>query len=110
MHARIDKRYVLPTLWSSGKIFRGLCSGLFVEQSGIGHIKKLMNMNERVVILPQYKSFADLFVLLYTLNQHDIEIPFFVGNMEDTPRIGFIDMLLKGVGYINVKRTRDQST
>ena len=32
-----------------------------------------------------------------------------VGNMEDTPRVRFIDMLLKGVGYIHAKRSRDQS-
>ena len=32
-----------------------------------------------------------------------------VGNMEDTPRVRFIDMLLKGVGYIHARRSRDQS-
>ena len=36
-------------------------------------------------------------------------MPMTVGNMEDTPRVRFIDMLLKGVGYIHAKRSRDQS-
>ena len=40
---------------------------------------------------------------------HDIELPLTVGNMEDTPRVRFIDMLLKGVGYIHARRSRDQS-
>ena len=68
-----------------------------------------MHMNERVVLLPVYKSFADLFVLIYTLASHDIDIPFSVGNYEDIPRVKFIDMLLKGVGYIFARRSRDQS-
>ena len=109
MHCTIEKKYVLPLLWYSSKLFRKLASGLFVEQPGIEVIKKLMNMNERVVLLPQYKSFGDLFILLYTFAAHNIEIPLTVGNMEDTPRVRFIDMLLKGIGYIHARRSRDQS-
>ena len=109
MHCTIEKKYVLPLLWDSSKLFRNLSSGLFVEEPGIKVIKKLMNLNERVVLLPQYKSFADLFILLYTFAAHNIELPLTVGNMEDTPRVRFIDMLLKGVGYIHARRSRDQS-
>lgn len=68
-----------------------------------------MATNERVVLVPAYKSFSDLLVLLYTFAAHDIEIPFTVGNFEDTPRVKLIDMLLKGVGYITARRSRDQS-
>ena len=96
-------------LWYSSKLFRGISNGLFVEEPGIKVIKKLMHMNERVVLLPQYKSFADLFILLFTFAAHDIELPLTVGNMEDTPRVRFIDMLLKGIGYIHARRSRDQS-
>ena len=109
MHCTIEKKYVLPMLWYSSKLFRNLASGLFVEEPGIKVIKKLMNMNERVVLMPIYKSFADLFILLYTFAVHNIELPLTVGNMEDTPRVRFIDMLLKGVGYIHARRSRDQS-
>ena len=66
-------------------------------------------MNERVVLLPQYKSFADHFILLYTLAMHGIELPLTIGNMEDTPRVKIIDRILKGVGYIHALRSRDQS-
>ena len=52
MHCTIEKKYVLPLLWYSSKLFRNLASGLFVEEPGIKVIKKLMNMNERVVLLP----------------------------------------------------------
>lgn len=96
-------------LWSFNKIFRSLSQGLFVEQSGIKNIKDLMNQNERVVLMPQYKSFADFFILAYALAVHNIELPFTIGNMEDTPHIGLIDKLLKGTGYVFARRSRDQS-
>jgi len=66
-------------------------------------------MKERVVLLPTYKSFADLFILLYTLNSYKMETPFTIGNMEDIPHIALIEKLLKGVGYVKASRSRDQS-
>jgi len=32
-----------------------------------------------------------------------------VGNLEDTPRVRAVDSLLKGIGYIHARRSRDQS-
>ena len=66
-----------------------------------------MKNNERVVLIPQYKSFADLFILFYTLKTYGIKNVFSVGNMEDTPRVRAIDSLLKGIGYIHARRSRD---
>ena len=85
MHCTIEKRYVLPCLWYCSKIFRNLSQGLFVEEPGIQTIKKILHMNEKVILLPQYKSFADLFVLLYTLKYYNLETPFTIGNAEDIP-------------------------
>mmetsp|Transcript_8158 Transcript_8158/g.9821 ORF Transcript_8158/g.9821 Transcript_8158/m.9821 type:complete len:169 (+) Transcript_8158:1717-2223(+) len=109
LQCTIERRYFSPFLWTAGKIFRSLSQGLFVEQSGIKAIKSLMNKNERVVLMPQYKSFADFFIMLYAMAYHGIEPPFCVGNLEDTPHIRLIDMLLKGSGYMMVRRSRDQS-
>ena len=67
MHCTIQKKFVLPTIWQANKLLRHLTSGLFVEEPGINTIKKLINLNERVILIPQYKSFADLFVLHYAL-------------------------------------------
>lgn len=64
-------------------------------------------MKERVVLLPTYKSFVDLFILLYTLKSYEMETPFTVGNMEDIPQITVIEKLLKGVGYVKARRSRD---
>ena len=57
--------------------------------------------------MPQYKSFTDLFILFYMLSVYGIEIPFTVGNQEDTPRITVVDAALKRIGYINARRSRD---
>ena len=76
MRCTIEKKIIFPTIWQSSKIFRSLSSGVFVENSGMSTIKELMNRNERVVLLPTYKSFADLLVILYAFASHNIEIPF----------------------------------
>jgi len=109
MNCSIDKRFVAPVVWSFTKILRELTQGLFVEQSGIKQVKQLIGMNERVVLIPHYKSFADFFILQHTLAHFNIEPPFCVGNMEDTPHIHFVNALLKGSGYILARRSRDQS-
>lgn len=109
MRCTIEKKYVLPMLWQTSKLFRKMCQGHFVEEPGIKMIKKLLGMKEKVVLLPQYKSFTDLFVLLYTLQAYQIETPFTFGNMEDVPRNAIIEKLLRGVGYVKVRRSRDQS-
>ena len=109
MNCSIEKKYLGPTLWYANKIFRQLCQGLFVEEPGIKQIKRLMNNGEKVILIPQYKSFADHFVMTYVLQSYGIPMPFTVGNQEDTPRIKAIDALLKGIGYIHARRSRDQS-
>jgi len=36
-------------------------------------------------------------------------MPFTVGNLEDTPRVSLINLVLKNIGYIHARRSRDQS-
>ena len=62
-----------------------------------------------MVLLPYYKSFSDALVLLYTYAAHGIEVPFTVGNFEDSPKVQGIQALVKGTGYIKARRSRDQS-
>jgi len=40
--------------------------------------------------MPQFKSFADMFVLLFALSMHNIEIPFTVGTREDMSTTPFL--------------------
>ncbi|MFO0116408.1 MAG: hypothetical protein ACK521_01885 [bacterium] len=59
--------------------------------------------------MPVYRSFADLPVLLYSLFVNKLEIPFTIGNQEDMPSAKIIESILKKVGYILTKRSREQS-
>lgn len=59
--------------------------------------------------MPTYKSYADQFVLLYTLFSNQMQIPFTIGNKEDTPRIAMIDKILAKIGYIQTKRNKDMT-
>lgn len=70
-------------------------------------MRKLIQAGERVVLMPVYRSFADLPVLLYSLFVNKIEIPFTVGNAEDKPHAKLIENLLKNIGYLIAKRSRD---
>lgn len=45
MHCTIEKKYVLPMLWQTSKLFRKMSQGLLVEEPGIATIKKLLEMN-----------------------------------------------------------------
>lgn len=45
--------------------------------------------------------------MLYVFKEYGIKNVFTMGNMEDTPRIRAIDSLLKGIGYIHARRSRD---
>lgn len=57
--------------------------------------------------MPVYRSFADLPVLLYSLFVNKIEIPFTIGNAEDMPHAKIVDQILKRIGYLITKRSRD---
>jgi glycerol-3-phosphate O-acyltransferase len=97
------------TMMFLNRKLRQVTNGLYLQQSGFESIKKLLQAGERVVLLPVYKSFADWPVLLYSLFVNKIEIPFTIGNAEDIPQAPMIEKILKNVGYIKTKRSRDQS-
>ena len=61
------------------------------------------------MLIPYFRTYTDFFVLLYALYVNDIPIPFTFGNLEDTPRNSLFDALLKRVGYILTRRSREQS-
>lgn len=59
--------------------------------------------------MPVFRSFADIPVLLYALYVNKIDIPFTLGNSEDLPSSKTILALLAKLGYINTRRSCDQS-
>lgn len=109
INTKLSRSVLLPVFWYLSNTLRTITEGLFVDQVGMKRIKDLMNNNERVVLLPTYKSYADVFVLLFALASADIPLPFTVGNREDIPRVRFIEKILHGIGYIMTSRSKDQS-
>jgi len=49
------------------KIARTTSKGMFVQQSGINKIKEYIKRNERVVLIPYFRTYTDFFALLYAL-------------------------------------------
>ena len=58
----------------------------------------------RVVLMPIYKSYADPLVLHFINYLSDLELGFTFGNHEDSPKIGFVDRLLKRIGTFLMRR------
>ena len=56
-----------------------------------------------------YKSYSDVLILHYIQFFHDMELGFTFGNYEDSPKIGFVDRLLKRIGTILIKRNPQNS-
>lgn len=90
------------------KVLRNSFDGLWVSQPGIDSLKALLKDGQHVILIPTYKSFSDMFVLLYALIENQIQLPFTIGNLDDTPRL-LVDKLLRKIGYILMQRSRNQS-
>jgi len=88
------------------KIFNHLLEGLHVDRRGLENIKKMTSNNRkvRVVFMPIYKSYSDPLVMHYINYFSDLELGFTFGNYEDSPKIGFVDRLLKRIGTILIRR------
>ena len=53
--------------YKSQKLLRNIFQGIWVNQKGIENVKKLLSSKNHVVLMPTYKSFADLTILLKIL-------------------------------------------
>ena len=80
MHATICRRTLAISMAYFNRKFRQITRGIYLQQQGFDNIRKLLQAGERVVLMPVYRSFADLPVLLYSLFVNNIEIPFTIGN------------------------------
>lgn len=109
MHAKICRYTLAMFMGFFHRKFRQLGRGIYLEQQGFENVRKLLQAGERVVLMPVYRSFSDLPVLLYCLFVNKIEIPFTIGNSEDLPSASVINGLLKRIGYVISKRSRGQA-
>ena len=55
------------------------CEGLHIQIKGLKNVKSLINSSDKVIFVAPYRSFTDLFLILYSLQMEGIEIPFSFG-------------------------------
>lgn len=83
-----------------------LIEGMHIDKEGIARMKTLTNDNRkvRIVYMPIYKSYSDPLIMHYIQYWQNMELGFTFGNYEDSPKIGFVDRLLKRIGTILIRR------
>jgi len=73
------------------KTFRNAFEGIFINDPGLDKVKSLLAKNQKVVLVPIYRSFLDLSLIVYTLYVNKIDIPFSFGNIDDIPTVALMD-------------------
>ena len=83
-----------------------LIEGMHIDKEGIARMNTLTaeNRKARVVYMPIYKSYSDPLIMHYIQYWQNMELGFTFGNYEDSPKIGFVDRLLKRIGTILIRR------
>ena len=51
-----------------------------------------------------FKSFTDILIMHFVNYQADLQLGFTFGNYEDSPKIAFVERLLKRIGCLLIKR------
>ena len=110
MHAFTSDLGTKALLYYFNKKMRLGVQGLFVDTIGIKKVKSLISGNNRVILMPLYKSFGDFFINQYVNYKFGLESGFTFGNLEDTPRFrGIKNGWIFKSGYIFARRNQDQS-
>jgi len=83
-----------------------LVEGLHIQTESLLRIKEMTKNNRkiRIVFMPVYKSYSDPLILHFLHYYYDMELGFTFGNYEDSPKIGWIDRLLKRIGTFLIRR------
>jgi hypothetical protein len=78
-----------------------LCDGLHIDMKGLANIKQMTERDRKtkIVFMPMFKSYSDLFILHYANYISDIEMGFSFGYYNDSPKIKMIERLVRRVGY-----------
>lgn len=104
MRSEINQTGISTLLYIFNKNMRNAIQGLHVDMNSLKEVKSYIQAGYKVLFLPQYKSFMDFFILTYINYTQSIESGFTFGNFEDTPKIMFLDRILRTSGYIFSRR------
>ena len=87
------------------KLGRRVFDGVYVHEPGLQAVKELtQNRRCRVVLMPMFKSFNDPLVLHQIKYLDDLEMGFTFAQIEDTPKLKAIELLLRRAGCFLIKR------
>ena len=89
-------------MWLMNKFARNCMKSLFVEESGLSNVKKLLGggTSHKVVFMPLLKSNLDYWVLTYVLLKNNLDLPFtFVANSEQPKGTQLQDMF-RNSGFV----------
>lgn len=106
MNTSVNKSAWPAMLMFINRTFRNAFEGIYINDPGLDTVKDLLQKQEKVILVPLYKSFLDLSVLVYTLFVNQIDIPFSFGNIDDVPGVAFMDTVLRNTGYISTSRSK----
>jgi len=78
-----------------------------METKGVDKVRELMaNRRCRVVLMPMFRSFIDIMILHQIKYLQDFEIGFTFSQIEDSPKIRFLEALMHRVGCFQIKRQK----
>lgn len=87
-----------------------MVENLNVDTKSIQNIKEMVrDRKTRVVYMPIYKSYGDPLVMHYINYFTGQELGFTFGHYEDSPKIGFVDKILKNIGTFLMRRNPKNS-
>jgi glycerol-3-phosphate O-acyltransferase len=111
LRAQIEKIPTQATFYMLSKITSQMLEGAHIDQKGLENVKSLLNKSRktRIVFMPVFKSYADPLLMFYLNYYTDLEMGFTFGNYEDSPKIGFVERLLRRTGCFLIKRQEDSN-
>ena len=84
-----------------------LIYGLHIDVESQERMKKVSHdRKNRIIMLPLFKSFGDPILMHYINYISELELGFSFGIQEDSPKINFVDQLLRKVGCFLVQRQK----
>ena len=108
MRSRIQPSKMKTLMQFFSRSMRRNIQQLFVDQQGLAQVKKLINNDEHVVLMPFHKSFSDAIIFNATNLMQGLPAMYTFGCSEDTPQIQIFDKWLSSMGYIRSNRSEDQ--
>lgn len=85
MNAKISQFGVKSLVWAFNKIMGNALQGLHVDTNSITKLQNLLKEGKRIVLMPVYRSFADMFIFVFVHHHFGLPMPFMVGSNEDAP-------------------------